>query len=134
LRLLPLCARPFPYTTLFRSPRSGSCLCPRSSGPVPDASVPYCIDNCTWYRSRMAQARKRPTVSLTLDPEVRAAAQEVLKELPFRMSLSELIDTLLSEFVRTTWPVLRKVAGAPAADRLAVLQAFTVESVGRLMQ
>lgn len=80
------------------------------------------MGECTCYSFGMAtQARKRPTVSLTLDPEIRAAADELLAQLPGRMSLSELVDELLGEFVTTVGPMVKQVVEASPLDRVNTL-------------
>lgn len=67
------------------------------------------------------QYRKKPKVTLTLDPEVRAAADQLLSELPGKMSLSALVDELLREFVTTVGPMVKQVIEASPLDRVNTL-------------
>lgn len=53
----------------------------------------------------MAQKRNRPTVSLTLDPDVRERAEAVLEQLPGEASFSRLVDVLLDSFAETVTAV-----------------------------
>lgn len=84
-----------------------------------------CIDTCTCYSDGMAQGRKRPTISLTLDPDVVAAARSMLSRLPMRTSLSELVDDLLREFVLRVGPAVEDLVSADPGDRLALVERFT---------
>lgn len=71
--------------------------------------------------SGVAQPRKKPVVTLTLDADVRAAADELLAQLPTRVSLSSLVEQLLREFVATVGPVLGQLDDASPADRVRIL-------------
>lgn len=62
--------------------------------------------------SDMAQKRKRPTVSLTLDPEIRARAMALLQDLPGKPSFSQLVDELVAEFVTRVGPMVEQMKAA----------------------
>lgn len=66
------------------------------------------------YPLDMAQKRKRPSVTLTLDPEIRAEAQRLLEAMPGKPSLSQLIDELLGGFIESVGPILEQMKAATA--------------------
>lgn len=70
-------------------------------------------------------ARKRPTYSLTLDPDVVAATRSMLSGLPMRVSMSELVDDLLKEFVLRVGPAVKELVNAEPGDRLALVERLT---------
>lgn len=74
----------------------------------------------------MAQKRKRPTVSLTLDPEIRAQAMALLEDLPGKPSFSQLVDELVAEFVTRVGPMVEQMKAATAGHDVS-------EAVKRLL-
>lgn len=74
-----------------------------------------------------AQRRKRPTFTLTLDPDVVRDTRAVLKGFPGRgPSLSGLVDDLLREFVANFGPLVKEFEAADG-DRerqLTILHTF----------
>lgn len=79
--------------------------------------------------SSMAQARKRPKVTLTLDPEIRARAQVLLDQLPGKTSFSQLVDGLLEDFVETMEPMLAQMKAAAGSDPTAVVRQLLGEQM-----
>ena len=73
-------------------------------------------------------------MTLTLDPDVRAAADELLAQLPTRMSLSSLVDELLREFVTTVGPMVAKVTEASPLDRVRVMHELAGQQMLRFGQ
>lgn len=77
----------------------------------------------------MAQARKRPKVTLTLDPETRARAEALLDQLPGKTSFSQLVDGLLEDFVETMEPMLAQMKAAAGSDPTAVVRQLLGEQM-----
>ena len=77
----------------------------------------------------MAQARKRPKVTLTLDPETRARAEALLDQLPGKTSFSQLVDGLLEDFVETMEPMLAQMKAAAGGDPTAVVRQLLGEQM-----
>ena len=77
----------------------------------------------------MAQARKRPKVTLTLDPETRARAEALLDQLPGKTSFSQLVDGLLEDFVETMEPMLAQMKAAAGGDPVAVVRQLVGEQM-----
>jgi len=67
------------------------------------------------------QYRVKPKVTLTLDPDVRAAADQLLRELPGKMSLSALVDMLLADFVGNVGPMVKRLAEADPLERVTLM-------------
>lgn len=78
----------------------------------------------------MAQRVHRKPVTLTLDPDVRQAADQLLAKLPVKVSLSSLVNELLEEFVVTVGPSLDEVMNAEPAERVSALHSMTGRLVG----
>jgi len=73
----------------------------------------------------MAQPRNRPTVNLTLDADVLDATRAVLERIPGRMSLSQLVDELLRDFVLNMGPLIDELeATTDPVERLRALDAM----------
>lgn len=107
---------------------SAPALCgPRSSGGpwarqrTRTHSAPKAVQVDVLQSGMAEQHRKKPKVTLTLDPEVRAAADQLLTELPGKMSLSALVDELLRDFVTTVGPMVKQVIEASPLDRVNTL-------------
>lgn len=66
--------------------------------------------------SGMAQRRNRPTVTLTLDPEIRARAVALLEQMPGKPSFSQLVDELVEEFVELVGPLVEQMKAATAGQ------------------
>ena len=81
------------------------------------------------YPLGMAQKRNRPTVTLTLDPEVKARAQALLDQLPGKTSLSQLVDQLLLDFVEHMGPMLAQLKASAAGDPEAVVRQLLGEQM-----
>ena len=79
--------------------------------------------------SGMAQARSRPPVTLTLDPDIKARAQALLKELPGKPSFSQLVDELLEDFVDTMEPMIRQMKESAGGDPAAVVRQLLGEQM-----
>lgn len=80
----------------------------------------------------MAQRVHRKPVTLTLDPDVRQAADQLLAKLPVKVSLSSLVNELLEEFVVNVGPVLDDVVNADPNQRVAALHSMTGRLVGNM--
>lgn len=83
----------------------------------------------TCYRLNMAQVRKRPPVTLTLDPEIRSRAEAVLAQLPGKASLSQLVDELLLDFVETTGPLVEEFRANAGGDPTLVVRQLLGEQM-----
>lgn len=77
----------------------------------------------------MAQTRHRPTVTLTLDPDVLDAARQLLRELPGKLSLSGVVDDVLREWVNAVAPLVARLKDADPVERVRILH----EVYGRQM-
>ena len=77
-------------------------------------------------QSGMAQPRRRPTVSLTLNPDTLQETRALLERFPGRrLSVSALVDDLLSQFVVTFKPMVDRLEQTDdRAAQLEILHAF----------
>lgn len=82
----------------------------------------------------MAQQRHRKPVTLTLEPTVRQAADQLLAQLPVKLSLSSLVNELLSEWVVNVGPFVAEAMTGDAADRIAAMHRITGQAVERMGQ
>lgn len=90
------------------------------------------LDECPCYYVDMAQPRHRKPVALTLDPDVRRAADDLLAKLPTKVSLSALVDELLEGFVTQVGPLLDDLLEADPSTRITAMHAMTGRLLGVL--
>ena len=74
----------------------------------------------------MSQSRKRPTVTLTLDPDTLREVRALLARIPGRrVSVSGLVDDLLTRFLVSFGPVVDRLEQTDdRAAQLEILHAF----------
>ena len=77
----------------------------------------------------MAQARKRPSVTLTLDPEIRARAMALLDQMPGKPSFSQLVDELVQDFVETMEPMLAEIKASAGGNPMSVVRQLLGEQM-----
>lgn len=77
--------------------------------------------------SGMAQPRKRPAVTVTLDPQVLDATRELLASMPGAdVTLSRLVDELLRDFVRRMTPMVQELRRLAEKERVDPVEALAV--------
>lgn len=80
----------------------------------------------------MAEGRRRVPTTLTLDPRTRSEVSELLAQLPVKVSLSSLVNELLTEWAETVGPHLVTALSGTADDRLAAMHRATGAAIERM--